>query len=103
MMFRCSLVEKFGMFGIVAIAVAGSIFLFAEPSQRLSLNDTEEVTKIEPKAAALTKVESSSALAATPPVNVEIPTPTLVKPDALAACECQGDCGFAEQMRQSEP
>jgi hypothetical protein len=97
---RRSQVLKFGILGVVAIVLEGSIFLTAEPSRRLSLDDTEKVTMIAPKAVALATVESSLSLTEAPSVTVEIPLANSV---ALAGCECQGECGFAEQMRQSEP
>jgi hypothetical protein len=84
-MFPRAQFAKFVIPGLMAMGVAGGLFLSTERSHHLSLDDSENTARVEPRPVAL--------------ANVEAP---LVNAPAEPGCECQGECGFAEQMRQSE-
>jgi hypothetical protein len=112
-MFRHSLFLKFGILGLMAIGLAGGVLLSTEPSRRSGLDLAGTMDRVEPSAlvwinvkSPLREVESSVAKAESPLVKTENP---LTRAETLLAiipaepgCECQGECGFAEQMRQSE-
>ncbi len=112
-MFRRSLFVKFEILGLMVIGVAGGVFLSTEPSRRLGLDAAGTMDRVEPTAlvwanveSPLREVENSVAKAESPLVKTENPltraeTPLAIIP-AEPGCECQGECGFAEQMRQSE-
>ena len=112
-MFRRSLFVKFGILGLMAIGVAGGVFLSTEPFRRLGVDAAGTMARIEPTALVWASVESplrevgnSVAKAESPLVKTENPLTRAEAPSAIvlaeSGCECQGECGFAEQMRQSE-
>jgi hypothetical protein len=84
-MFPRAQFAKFVIPGLMAMVVAGGLFLSTERSLRLSLNESGNTAMVEPRPVTL--------------ANVEAP---LVNSPSEPGCECQGECGFAEQMRQSE-
>lgn len=98
-MFRRSLFVKFGILGLMAIGVAGGVFLSTEPSRRLGLDAAGTMARIEPTTLVWAKVESSLREGESSVAKAEN---RLTIIPAEPACECQGECGFAEQMRQSE-
>jgi hypothetical protein len=92
MMFRRSVFVKLVMLGLLALGVTGGLFLITEHSGDLAVDVSNGMAKAEPKSVALAKVE-------TPASKVEVPLANLA---SEPGCECQGECGFAEQMRQNE-
>jgi hypothetical protein len=84
-MFPRAQFAKFVIPGLMAMVVAGGLFLSTEQSFLLSLHDSGNTARVEPRPPTLASVEAPLANSPSEP-----------------GCECQGECGFAEQMRQSE-
>lgn len=91
-MFRRSVLIKLVILGLLATGMTAGLFLVSEQSRGLSVNVPSVKAGAEPKSVTLAKVVSPERKVETPLANVP----------SEPGCECQGDCGFAEQMRQNE-
>ena len=87
-MFRQPLLARFVIPGLLAatIGMALSLSVSSHRATRPSLDDATSMIRVQSKDGAQAKAEPL-------PLNLS----------SEPGCECQGECGIAEQMRQSEP